>query len=139
MSPPAFTFVRVARNPVGWAALASLTCLTAFSISTSAPVAETLGWAVASLVVALHLLRTPVTWLRLDRSGLTLKQGRHPTRRFAYDDIRALHHLQDKHGPGLLNILLQDGRSEAVTLLELPPPEDLEHAAKSHGLPFLAL
>lgn len=128
--------MRSARSSLTWGAFAIMTCLTAYAVN--APVAWWLGatWASVALVLAFHLLRNPVTRLRLDTKGLTAQQGRAPARHFAFDDIVGLEHFTEPKGPGLLNVVLCNGQREALTLLHLPKATALARAAKAHGLTY---
>ena len=134
MSARPYRFSRAARTPLTWGAFAIMTCLTAYAIHAPVVWWQTATWGVVALVTAFHLLRTPVTRFRLDANGLTTRQGRSPARHIPKDDIIGFEHYEDPEGPGLLNVVLQDGRRETLTLLQLPRREALERAANNHGL-----
>lgn len=136
MSARPYRFARAARSPHAWGAFAIMTCLTAFAINTQLAWWLSATWASVGLITALHLLRNPVTRISLDETGLTARQGRHPARHFPRDQIVGLEHWTEPKGPGLLQVVLADGRREALTLLQLPRSADLARAAKRHGLPF---
>lgn len=137
MTARPFTFIRVRRNPITWGAFAVLTCLLASGVHGVGPWWVAASWGMVALVTAFHLLRSPVTRLRLDKTGLTTRQGRRPAQHFAHDDIYSLEHFSEGDGkPGFLQVVLTDGRREALTLLHLPKIDTLARAAKAHGLPL---
>jgi hypothetical protein len=137
MTARPFTFTRVARNPKLWGAFSVLICLLAAGVHGQGPWWVAASWGVVAQVTALHLLRSPVTRLRLDHTGLTTRQGRSPARHFAHDDIYSLEHFSEgASGPGFLHVVLTDGRREALTLLHLPRADVLERVSKAHGLPL---
>jgi hypothetical protein len=137
MTARPFKFTRVARNPKIWGAFSVLICLLASGVHGIGPWWVAASWGVVALITALHLLRSPVTRLRLDQTGLTTRQGRRAAQHFAHNDIYTLEHFSEGAGkPGFLNVVLTDGRREALTLLHLPKVEALERASKAHGLPL---
>ncbi len=132
-----FKYTRVARNSAAWGALAILICLLAAGVHGLGPWWVAASWGGVALITAIHLLRSPVTRLKIDQSGLTTRQGRRKAQHFAHDDIYSLEHFSEGAGkPGFLQVVLTNGQREALTLLHLPKVEVLERAAKAHGLPF---
>lgn len=131
-----FNFMRSARSPMTWGAFAIMTCLTAYAVNAPVPWWLAATWATIGLVTAFHLLRSPVTKLRLDETGLTTKQGRSPSRHFPKDDIAGLEHFAEANGPGLLNVVMQNGQREVLTLLQLPKTNQLAAAAAAHGVSY---
>ena len=133
-----FRFARVPRQPLAMGAFAVVLCLLGYGVAVGQPWWQATSWGILGLLLAVQLLRRPVTRLRLDAAGLTARQGRKPARHFPRDQIAGLHLIPEPRGPGLLNVQLVDGRIEALTLLTLPPRAALARAAKSHGLAFEA-
>ena len=128
--------MRSARSPLPWAALAIMTCLTAYAVNAPVHWWLTATWATVGLVTAFHLLRSPITKLRLDKTGLTTKQGRTPARHFPKDEIAGIEHFAETSGPGLLNVVMRNGHREVLTLLQLPTTNQLAAAAEAHGVSF---